>query len=161
MTAYSFTDNVLTINGPGGSFTIGGAGAQNEKGGYDIDYVDNKNTMSIGADGSPMQSLNPSTASKLTVKLLKTSPVNSMLSSMYNTQKASSALWGQNVLTAMNKVLGDQVVMTQSAFTKFPKLTYDVEGAMNEWVFDCGVTDSSLGSGGTVAATVALVQQSL
>lgn len=161
MASYSFLDNTLSIAGPGGTFTIGGQGAANTKEGYDIEYKDDKNTQTIGADGSAMNSLNASSASTLTLHLQKTSPVNAQLSSLYATQSASSALWGQNVIVHQNKVLGDQITMTNAAFKKFPKVTQDAEGAMNQWVFDIGNTFSTLGGGGTVASAAALVQSAV
>jgi hypothetical protein len=161
MGSYSFLDNTLSITGPGGSFTIGGQGAQNAKEGYDIEFKDDKNIQQIGADGAAQNALNASSAATLTVRLLKTSPVNAQLSSLYNTQAATSSLWGQNIITHQNKVLGDGYTMTEAAFKKFPKNVNDTEGGMNEWVFDVGICAPSLGGGGTVASSAALVQQSV
>lgn len=161
MATYSFLDTIASITGPGGSFNIGGQGAGNANEGVEVEMVGDKNTQTTGADGSVMNALAAATQSKLRVRLLKTSPVNSQLSSLYNTQKVSSALWGQNVITIQNTTLGDSWTLSQVAFTKFPKVVYSKEGAMNEWEFDAGITASTLGGGGTVASAAALVQQSV
>ena len=161
MATYSFLDTTLSITGPGGSFTMGGAGAANSEEGFDIEPVADKNTMTIGADGTPMMSLAARTDSKLTVRLLKTSPINSQLSSLYNTQKVSSAAWGQNVCSFANTTLGDSGTLTNVAFKKQPKITYAKEGGIIEWEFDVGITAITLGGGGTVASAAALVTQAV
>lgn len=161
MTTYSFLDTTVSITGPGGSFLIGGQGAGNAKEGIEIEQVGEQNTQVTGADGSVMNNLNASTQSKLRVRLLKTSPVNAMLSSLFNTQKVSSSLWGINVITVNNTTLGDNWTLSQTSFSKRPKVDYGAEGGMNEWEFDVGITAMVLGSGGTVASAAALVQQSV
>lgn len=161
MATYSFLDNVMSITGPGGSFNIGGQGAANAEEGFDIEAVADQNTMTIGADGSPMHSLQARSDSKLTIRLLKTSPVNSMLSSLLNTQKLSSAAWALNIVTIQNTVSGDNMTLTSVAFKKWPKVTYAKDGGTNEWEFDVGLTARSLGGGGTVASILGLVQQSI
>lgn len=161
MGTYSFLDNTASIAGPGGNFNISGQGVGNAEEGIDIEMVADKNTLTIGADGSPMNSLAASTAAKLIVRLLKTSPVNAQLSALYNTQVISSALHGQNVVTIKNPISGDSITATNVAFKKFPKVAYAKEAGFMEWEFDCGTCVFTLGSGGTVAAAAALVQQSV
>ena len=161
MATYSFVDNVMSITGPGGSFTIGGQGAGNTKEGFEIEQVGEQNVQTPGADGQVMNSLIAATQSKLRVRLLKTSPVNSQLSSLYATQKLSSAAWGQNVISVQNTVLGDGWTLSNVAFSKRPKVVYSAEGGMNEWEFDVGNTAMALGGGGTVASAAALVQASV
>lgn len=161
MATFSFLDVTLTITGPGGSFIIGGQGAANAEEGFDIEMAQDKNTMQQGADGSVAHSLAASNSAMLTVRLLKTSPVNSMLSSLYNTQKASSSLWGQNTITMKNITSGDSYTMAQCAFKRFPKNTYGKDANMLEWQFDVGISGAALGGGGTVASAAALVQQSV
>lgn len=161
MGSYSFLDNAVSISGPGGSFNLAGNGAANADEGIDVEMVSDKNTMTQGADGSTMHSLSASTAAQVTVRLQKTSPVNAMLSSLYNTQQISSSTWGQNVITIKNTVSGDSITLTDVAFKRLPNLKYAKDANVNEWVFDAGKSAWSLGSGGTVASAAALVQQSV
>jgi len=161
MGTYSFQDNTLTITGPGGSFVIGGQGAGNAEEGFDIEMAQDKNTMMQGADGSVAHSLAASNAAILTVRLLKTSPVNAQLSSLYNTQKVSISLWGQNTITMKNGISGDSYTLIQAAFKRLPKNTYAKDANVLEWQFDVAGNNAALGSGGTVASAAALVQQSV
>ncbi len=41
-------------------------------------------------------------SARITVRLLKTSPTNAQLATMYRTQIGSSLNWGQNILTVTN-----------------------------------------------------------
>jgi hypothetical protein len=161
MGTYSFNDVNVSITGPGGSFSIGGNGSGNAEEGITIAMTEDKNTMTIGADGTPQHSLHAGKSGHLTVRLLKTSPVNSQLSSLYNTQVVSSALHGQNIVSIRNPITGDSITATNVAFKKLPDVVYAKEAGMQEWAFDCGIISTVLGSGGTVAAAAALVQQSV
>lgn len=67
-----------------------------------------------------MHNLHASKAATVSVKLLKTSPVNQKLSQMYALQTTTSGLHGQNVLTINNPVLGDTITCLYVAFKKFP-----------------------------------------
>jgi len=161
MSTYSFLDTSASITGPGGSFTIGGQNTGSAEEGLTIERNADKNTLVVGADGSPMNSLAAREDGKLTVRLNKTSPLNSALSSMYNTQKGSSAAWGQNTISISNTTLGDSWTLTNVAFKKYPKVDYAKEAGIIEWEFDVGYIASTLGGGGTVASAAALVQQSV
>jgi hypothetical protein len=97
MPTYSFLDISASIDGPGGNFPLG-AGAGVDKEGITIAFADDKNKQDVGADGQPLNSLRAAQNGTVTVRLQKTSPVNAMLSAMYNTQKQSSATWGQNTM---------------------------------------------------------------
>jgi hypothetical protein len=146
MGVYSFLDVQASIIGPGGSFSLGSdAGAAEE--GITTAFVGEKNTMTKGAGGEGMHSLHASNAGKITVRLLKTSPVNAQLSAMYNFQKSSSGNWGQNVIKVSNTVRGDVVDGNQCAFTKHPDLTYATEGGSIEWEFDVIQLDELIGAG--------------
>jgi hypothetical protein len=143
---YSFEDVVATLVGPGGIISLG-AGAGNAKEGISIEFVDDKNNMLIGADGSGVHSLRATTAAHINVRLLKTSPVNAQLSAMYNTQIASSIFWGQNELTVTNPATGDDYPCSQVAFKKHPGITWAEDANMNEWQFDAINADPILGVG--------------
>lgn len=147
MSTYSFLDNILSITGPGGSFQIGGPGAGNAEEGFTIEAAGDKNTMTPSAGGGAMHSLHADKTGKLTVRLLKTSPVNQKLMNLYNFQTTSSANHGQNVITHRDIARGDGNTGREVAFKKAPTLTYAKEAGMNEWEFDIGILDRQLGSG--------------
>lgn len=147
---YSFLDVQASITGPGGAFSLG-SGAGNAEEGISVAMVDDKNTMTIGADGSPMHNLHASKAATISVKLLKTSPVNQKLSQMYALQTTSSGLHGQNVITISNPALGDAITAVYCAFKKLPDNINAKDGGMMDWVFDAGIVDTTLG-GGLLAA---------
>lgn len=146
ISTYSFLDVQASITGPGGSFSLG-SGAGNAEEGITIAMVDDKNTMTIGADGSPMHNLHASKGAEVTIRLLKTSPVNAKLSALYALQTTSSGLHGQNVITLNNNISGDSVSAIQCAFKKFPDNNYAKDGGMMEWRFDAGIVDQALGAG--------------
>lgn len=146
MGTYSFLDTNAAINGPGGSINLGQGAAVAEEG-ISITPIEPIDTLTIGAGGEGMHSLHANRAAKVTVRLLKTSPVNQKLAQMYAFQTASAANHGQNTFSLSNSHLGDVVACTQAAFEKAPDLTYAKEGGMNEWTFLAVAADRVLGSG--------------
>lgn len=146
MATYSFQDVVAAIVGVGGSINMA-AGAAVAEEGITIEAVADKNTMTIGADGSGMHSLAANEASTVTVRLLKTSPVNAQLQLMYNLQTKSSLTHGKNVITVRDVVRGDSITLTQVAFKKRPAINYAKDGGLNEWTFDAVKTTQILGVG--------------
>src|ERR1700690_3265850 len=104
---YSFLDVQATITGPGGAFALG-SGSANAKEGITVEFIEDKDNMIIGADGSAMHSLIASKGGTATIRLLKTSPVNSQLQQLYAYQQTSSAFWGQNLIRLTNAVTGDE-----------------------------------------------------
>lgn len=146
MAAYSFLDVTAAINGPGGNINIGsGAGSAEE--GITVEAHEDKNIMKVGADGAGIHSLVAGESSKVTVRLLKTSPINAQLSQMYSQQSLSSANWGKNVITLRNIATGDRVVLSQAAFLKRPANEYAKEGKNIDWTFDAITTEVVLGNG--------------
>lgn len=145
MAVYSFLNVNATLAGPGGVINLG-AGAANSEEGITIEAVEDKNVMTIGADGQGQHSLIASDACKVTVRLLKTSPINTQLMDMYNFQSVSSALWGQNTFTITDSVRGDLTVAQSAAFNKKPTINYAKEGGFNEWIFDAIKANTVLGS---------------
>jgi hypothetical protein len=143
---YSFLDVQAAITGPGGSFPIG-AGSANAEEGISIEYVEDKDRMLIGADGSAMHSLNASRAGKALIRLLKTSPVNSLLAGLYNFQTTSSLFHGKNTISVKNPISGDSYNLQGAAFTKFPRNDYAKEAGMLEWDFNVSDVDVFLGTG--------------
>jgi hypothetical protein len=155
---YSFEDVQATISGPGGSISLG-AGAGNAKEGISIEFIEDKNNLLMGADGSGVHSLRASKAANISVRLLKTSPVNAQLSVMYATQIITTANWGQNELTVTNPATGDDYVCSQVAFRKFPGITWAEDANMNDWTFQAVQADPTLGTGilGLAASVIGLI----
>ena len=141
---YSFLDVNAAIVGPGGSFGLGsGAGSSDE--GITIEPSGDINTMTIGADGTPMHSLHADKSGKVTVRLLKTSPVNAQLSAMYAFQTSAGSNHGQNTITVANNKTGDTITCQICAFERAPTITYAKEAGINEWAFAAGIIDRTLG----------------
>ncbi len=143
---YSFLNVNCSMIGPGGILNLA-AGAAAAEEGLTIEPVEDKNVMTIGADGRGQHSLVANDACTLTVRLLKTSPINNALMNMYDLQSASSALWGQNVFTITDTARGDYTVAQSAAFKKKPTITYAKEAGMMEWTFDAIKANSVLGVG--------------
>lgn len=146
MATYSFQDVTAALVGVGGSINLASGAAAAEEG-ITIEAVEDKNIMTIGADGNGMHSLVANESSTVTVRLLKTSPVNAQLQLMYNLQTLSSLTHGKNVITVRDVVRGDAIVLTSVAFKKRPTITYAKEGGMMEWTFDAIRTTAVLGVG--------------
>lgn len=151
MGAYSFLDVTASIVGPGlntnvqGSQEIGsGAGAAKE--GISTAFDEDKGTVVTGADGETMTSLHAGQTGTITIRLLKTSPVNAVLSQAYAYQRTSAANWGQNTIRVVDKVRGDVVTGTDMQIRKFPDNAWAEDGNILEWVFQ-GVVIENLGPG--------------
>jgi len=144
--SYSFMDCNASIVGPGGAFSLGnGAGAAEE--GITITASQDISTMTMGADGSGVHSLHADKSGKVSVRLLKTSPVNALLAAMYAFQTANSANHGQNVITLLDTARGDVITCSAVAFAKAPDLNYQKEAGTNEWTFNAIRIDRLLGRG--------------
>lgn len=145
-TTYSFLDTQAAIAGPGGNFNLGaGAGIAEE--GITVEPAGDVNAMTIGADGKGMHSLHADKSGHVIVRVLKTSPVNALLSAMLAFQRTSGANHGQNTITIVNSSLLDGITCQQCAFSKVPTVTYAKDGGMNEWRFDSVEIDVGLGPG--------------
>jgi hypothetical protein len=131
--------------GPGATISLGN-GAGNADEGITIEPIDDKDTMTVGADGSIMHSLHAGQGYRFTLRFLKTSPTNALISKMINYQKTSSAFWGKNTLLVSDPTRGDVVAGTDIAFKKHSTITYGKEGGLNEWTFE-GRAETLLGSG--------------
>jgi hypothetical protein len=163
MATYSFTDVSCTISGPAGAAIVlnnlaagattpmgSGYGAAEE--GITVEMTEDKDTMTWGADGSLMHSLHAAIAGRMTVRLLKTSPTNAQLQTMYTAQQTSAALWGSNTITIQDHARGDNITGTQMAFMKFPNVVYAKDGNIMEWVFG-GRVSHVIGGGIAINAT--------
>ncbi|MDD3310952.1 phage protein [Pseudodesulfovibrio sp.] len=146
MPAYSLKDVTMTINGEGGNLSLKeGTGDE----GISIEPTGDQNNMTEGADGTVMHSLSASSASTVTLRLLKTSPVNAQLMTMFNYQTGSASRWGTNTITVEDTARGDLVTVTNAAFKKAPPLKWAKVGDIVEWQFDGGQTTYVLGKGVT------------
>ena len=142
---YSFLDCNAGIVGPGGAFQLGnGAGAAEE--GITIAPTGDISGMLIGADGSGQHSLHADKSGTVTIRVLKVSPVNQLLSALYAFQTSNGASHGQNTIAINDRSRGDAIICTQCAFKKAPDLTYAKEGGTNEWVFNAIRIERTLGS---------------
>lgn len=141
---FSFKDVSANITGPTGSANLGyGAAIADE--GITIDMAGDKNTMHIGADGTPMHSLHADKSGHVTIRTLKTSPLNAVLQAMYDAQQLSSTLWGNNTIVVRENQSGDLTTCAYCAFKKKPNLKYAKDADVLEWVFDAGTVDTVLG----------------
>lgn len=141
---YSFLDVQAAIVGPGGTINLGaGAGIAEE--GISVDFAEDIDSMQIGADGNGQHSLHANRSGTLTVRLLKTSPTNSLLSAMLAFQRASPTTHGQNTITISDVNRGDLVTAQQVAFARTPPLTYANQAGLVEWVFNAIRIDYALG----------------
>ena len=145
MATYSFLDVKSTLVGPGGSVNLGEGSAAAEEG-ITIRAVEDIDTMTIGADGTPMHSLHANKSAHVEVHVLKTSPINQKLAQMYALQTAAAVSHGQNTLTVTIPATGEIISCTSVAFKKAPDLTYAKEGGMNNWEFNAGTVDRVLGA---------------
>lgn len=143
MSAYSFLNIVAAIAGPGAAFNLG-AGAAVAEEGITIAPNEDKNSMVIGADGKGQHTLIASNGGLITMRFLKTSPTNGFLQLAYDLQGASSALWGQNVITVVDTARNELTTCQSCAFKKKPELVYDKSGPMMEWTFDSLAINSVL-----------------
>lgn len=145
MGTYAFNDVTGSITGPTGSAQLGyGAGTSDE--GISIEMTGDKNTMVTGADGSVMHSLHAETSGRVIVRVLKTSPLNALLSAMYDAQTASASLHGQNTIIIQQKASGDITTATQCAFKRRPNNAYQKEANIVEWEWDAGHINTIFGT---------------
>lgn len=144
MRTYSFIDTACSLVGPGASLSLGyGSGAAEE--GITIETAGDVNTMTIGADGQGFHNLHADKSGHITVRVLKTSPVNGLLAAALAFQRTGAANWGQNTITVQNTALNDNISAQQVAFAKVPTVEYAKDGRFNEWRFDAISIDFGLG----------------
>jgi|SRR6185369_1230367 len=145
MATYAFNDVVAVITGPTGSADLA-YGAQAAEEGITFEPVGDKNTMTVGADGSVMHSLHADKSGRVIIRLLKTSPTNAILQRMYDIQTTSASLHGQNTILCQQKAAGDVTTARQCAFKRKPPINYQKEGGLMEWELDAGLLDTVLGT---------------
>lgn len=145
MSAYSFMDTQCTLSSADGVVDLGyGSGVAEE--GITFAMANDKNTMTIGADGQGMHSLHCDNSGQITIRLLKTSPANAKLINLYAIQKASTRKWGGNTITLNHTGSGDNHTGSKCAFKKVPDYTNAKDGQLLEWVFDVINLDMKFGT---------------
>lgn len=138
-------DVSASIVGPTGAFSLGYGEATAEEG-IDIVRAGDKNTMTTGSDGEGMHSLHADKSGQVTLRYLKTAPINALLMAAYNAQTMDSRLHGKNLITVSNSASGDLHAARSCAFKKAPDLKYAKDGDIVAWVFDAIKIDSMLGT---------------
>ena len=145
MKTYSFLDVQCAIAGPGLVANLSaGVGLADE--GISFAFNGNINTTTIGADGEGMNTLRSDRSGTVTVRLLKSSPTNQILSAALAFQRTSSAAHGQNTITLFDRNKGDVVTAEGVAFNKVPDLNFGKEAQVIEWQFSAVKISPTLGS---------------
>lgn len=112
-----------------------------------ISWTDDIGTLTMGADGSGMHSLHAARNGTVTIRLLKTSPLNHQLMTMYNSDTSSGSNYGNNTISVRDPIRGDTITASYCGFKKAPDLTFAKEGGMNEWSWNAAQIEVSLGNG--------------
>lgn len=135
MSTYSFLDTAVTLTCADATLDLGyGAAVAAE--GVEFAMGEDKNVMTMGADGEGMHTLICSNAGQVILRLLKTSPLNAKLSDLYNLQKSNTKKWGRNVISFTHAGSGDSGTAAKCAFKKRPALKYAKDADVVEWSFD-------------------------
>lgn len=143
--AYSFLDVAATLVGPGGFISLGSGSASAEEG-ITLAPTTDIGTMTIGADGEGVHSLHADKSGVITVRLLKNSPTNQLLSAMLAFQRSSGAAYGQNTIECRDTQRGDVWVCTQVGFKKVPDVKYAKDADVIAWEFNAIRMEMTLGA---------------
>lgn len=143
MKTYSFLDVRVGFAGPTGVFSLSKGGVADE--GITFAPDGNINTKTMAADGDGMHTLHANRSGTVTIRLLKSSPLNGQLMTALNLQRTSAALWGQNIITLVDPNKGDNVTAEQCAFEKWPNLAFGTEAQPVEWAFSAIIINLDLG----------------
>lgn len=145
MKTYSFLDVNCGMIGPGLAVDLStGAGLAQE--GISFAWNADINTTTIGADGLGMQTLKADKSGTITVRVLKSSPLNQTLSAALAFQRTSSSVHGQNTITLVDRNKGDNITAQNVAFQRPPNLDFGAEAQIVEWTFSAVTMDFALGS---------------
>lgn len=145
MQTYSFLDISCSMVGPGIVASLGNGAAVAEEG-ITTAAAGDKNTMTIGADGAGIHSLHGDKSGQVTVRLLKNSPMNPVLSAAYAFQTSNPSSHGANTIVVQDKSRGDVITCSQVAFKKAPDIAYAKEADIIEWQFDAVKIERTLGA---------------
>jgi hypothetical protein len=144
---YAFQDITASLVGPGGSFIISGPETAAAEEGITITWGEESNTQTIGADGSVMNSMHSARAGTCTFRLMKTSPNNQRIMSLFNYQHQSSAYWGRNTITISDTARGDLYTLVGCAWVRVPTNTYAKVGNVLEYEMHVALISPNLGPG--------------
>lgn len=144
MSTYSFMAVTAGMVGPGLVVNLGNGAAVGEEG-ISMDAAGDKSGMQVGADGEGVHSLYADKSGTVAVHLLKTSPINKVLSAAYAFQTSNPASHGQNTFTLVDKLRGDVIVASQCAFKKAPPLKYAKDADIVTWEFNAIKIERTLG----------------
>ena len=147
MSSYSFADFNASITGLGPEPNISfgsGAGVSADEG-ITVEPTQDDNIQTVGADGVVQNNKVAGSPAVITVRLLKTSPVNQQLSRMYTFQRAAGVRSDANIITMTQIISGETHTFEKVAFKKRPGFTFATDGGMTEWTFDCGKAVQFLG----------------
>jgi hypothetical protein len=97
-----------------------------------------------------MHSLHAGQAGTITIRLLKVSATNFLLSGLYAFQSSSSSLWGLNTIVITDTSRGDVITGMQAAFRRQPPNAWAKDGNVVEWAFNAGRIFELLGAGRSV-----------
>lgn len=147
---YSFADVHAQITGPGLNAALADASGSAEEG-ISFEPTDERDRMTIGANGDGMHSLSQNRAGKIMVRVLKTSPLNAILQAAFNYQSSSSLFWGINLLNLANPVTGDSLSASGAAFDRQPPNTWAKDSNIIEWTFNAVYCSQTLGNALTLA----------
>ena len=145
LVAYAFANIAGTVAGPGGVVSIGYPNG-NAKEGLHVEYLEAKDAMVVGSDGSVMHSLRSGNAARVSVYLLKTSPINALLSNLYNFQRTQASYWGINTIAISDVQRGDVGAGSQMAFERHTGVAWAEDANIMQWNFQ-GNWLQILGSG--------------
>ena len=140
MATYSFLNVTATLAGASGIIDLG-YGSAVSKEGITVSMAQERDAMTVGADGEVMHSLRMDKSGTIVVRLLYTSPQNAKLQAMFDLQTLTSTGWGANVITIRNKDNDEVITARDVAFARSPDRTYGEDGQMLEWQFNCGKID--------------------
>ena len=144
MATYSFMNITATLAGVTGVIDLG-YGAAVTKEGITVTMAQERDAMTVGADGEVMHSLRMDKSGTIVVRLLYTSPQNAKLQAMFDLQTLTSTGWGMNVITIRNKDNDEVIVARDVAFARSPDRNYAEDGQFLEWSFNCGKIDAIIG----------------
>lgn len=143
---YCFSDCLVTLVGPGVAITLGDQSGSADEG-ITVEMSEDKMSMIIGADGTAMPVLHAGNGGTVTVRLLRNSPTNALLSAAYNFQSLSTENSGQNLITIRQKHIEDIVTCSAVGFQRLPRLSFGKDPAAYEWPFVAGSIKSMLAMG--------------
>jgi hypothetical protein len=142
---YSFLDIVAAMVGPGVAANLGNGAAVAEEG-IEIQRTGDIGSMTIGSDGAGMHSLHADKSGTVTVRCIKNSETNRILSAAYAFQTSSGASYGSNTITIVDKQRGDVTTCSQCGFKKYPDLKYAKDADIIAWEFNAVRIESTLGA---------------